>query len=483
MKTELASQKVELVKGLGLLDATMLVVGSMIGSGIFIVSADVARQVDSPGGLLLVWILSCLLTMIGALSIGEVGSLMPEAGGVYVYLREAYGPLYGFLYGWGTFLVVGAATIAAVAVAFAKFTGIFFPWFSASNWIWKIGVVGPYTVGLNAQNLLAILSIMFLTVVNMRGLRMGAVVQNIFTFAKTAAVLGLIVLGLTVGRNPAAVSANFGDLGRKLDWSLATIVAIAVAMVGPMFASSSWENGTFTAGETRNARRNVPLALALGAALVGALYILVNVTYLATLPLNGVAGGADVLARGIQHAAEDRVGAASAEVVLGPIGGYLMAVAIMISTFGCNNGLILAYPRVYYAMARDGLFFRSLGDLHAVTRTPNAALLLQGVWASALTLTGTYSDLLDSIIAASLIYYAMSVASVFVFRRTRPDAERPYRAPGYPFVPALYLVVLVGIEICLLVKKPNYTWPGFLIVALGIPVYYLWRSRSRDAAR
>jgi APA family basic amino acid/polyamine antiporter len=254
-------------------------------------------------------------------------------------------------------------------------------------------------------------------------------------------------------------------------------------MVGPLFASSSWENGTFTAGETRNARRNVPLALSLGAALVGALYILVNVTYLATLPLNGVAGGADVLARGIQHAAEDRVGAASAEVVLGPIGGYLMAVAIMISTFGCNNGLILAYPRVYYAMARDGLFFRSLGDLHAVTRTPNAALLLQGGWASALTLTGTYSDLLDSIIAASLIYYAMSVASVFVFRRTRPDAERPYRAPGYPFVPALYLLVLVGIEICLLVKKPNYTWPGFLIVALGIPVYFLWRSRSRDAVR
>lgn len=474
---------VELVKGLSLLDATMLVVGSMIGSGIFIVSADVARQMDSPGGLLIVWLLSCLMTIVGALSIGELGALMPEAGGVYVYLREAYGPLWGFLYGWGTFLVVGSATIAAVAVAFAKFTAIFFPWFSASNWIWKIGVVGSYTVGLNAQNLLAILSILFLTLVNMRGLRMGAMVQNVFTFAKTAAVIGLIALGLTIGRNEQAVSANFENMGRNLDWTLATLVAIAVAIVGPQFASSSWENGTFTAAETRNPRRNVPLALALGSALVMLLYMLVNFTYLTTLPLSGSPDGANVLARGIQHAAEDRVGAASAEVILGPLGGYLMAVAIMVSTFGCNNGLILAYPRVYFAMARDGLFFARLGELHPTTYTPNAALLLQGVWASALTLTGTYSDLLDCIIAAALINYAMSVACVFVFRRTRPNAERPYRAPGYPVLPALYLALLLGIEICLLVEKPTYTWPGFLIVALGIPVYFLWRKRPRATAR
>jgi APA family basic amino acid/polyamine antiporter len=472
----------EPVKGLGLLDATMIVVGSMIGSGIFIVSADVARQTDSPGGLLIVWLLSCLLTLVGALSIGELGALMPQAGGVYVYLREAYGPLCGFLYGWGVFLVIGSATIAVVAVAFAKFTGIFFPWFSSSNWIWQFGVLGPYTIGLNAQNLLAIVSILLLTAVNMRGLRAGAIVQNVFTFAKTAAVIGLVALGLTIGRNPAAVSSNFDSMWRNLDASLATLAAIAVAMVGPLFASTAWENATFTAAETRNPRRNVPLSLGLGSALVLTLYMLVNFTYLTTLPLSGTADGATVLARGIQHAAEDRVGAASAEVVLGPLGGYLMATAIMISTFGCNNGLILSYPRVYFAMARDGLFFTRLGELHPTTYTPNAALLAQGIWASVLTLTGTYSDLLDYIIAAVLIFYALAIASLFVFRRTRPDAERPYRAPGYPILPGLYLTFTVLLEVCLLVEKPKYTWPGFLIVALGIPVYFLWHSRSRVAS-
>lgn len=481
MKSQVAPQKLELVKGLSLFDATMLVVGSMIGSGIFIVSADVGRQMDSPGGLLLVWLLSCLLTLAGALSVGELGALMPQAGGVYIYLREAYGPLWGFLYGWGVFLVVGSATIAAVAVAFAKFSGIFFPWFSSSNWIWKIGVVGPYTIGLNAQNLLAILSILFLTAVNMRGLRTGAIVQNVLTFAKTAAVVGLVALGLTIGRNATAVSVNFEDMGRNLDWTLATLVAIAVAMVGPQFASCAWENATFTAAETRNPRRNVPLSLAYGAALVLTLYMLTNFTYLVTLPLSGAADGATAVARGIQHAAEDRVGAASAEVILGPIGAYLMATAIMISTFGCNNGLILSYPRVYYAMARDGLFFARLGELHPKTYTPNAALLLQGVWASALTLTGTYSDLLDYIVAVVLIFYAMAVGALFVFRRTRPDDERPYRAPGYPVVPVLYLAFSVFMEVCLLIEKPKFTWPGFIIVALGIPVYFLWRGRSRAA--
>jgi APA family basic amino acid/polyamine antiporter len=479
MKSQAAPRKVELVQGLGLLDATMIVVGSMIGSGIFIVSADVARQIDSPGGFLIVWLLSCLMTMVGALSLGELAALMPQAGGVYVYLREAYGPLCGFLYGWGVFVVIGSATIAVVAVAFAKFTGIFFPWFSSSNWIWEMGVVGPYTIGVNAQNLLAIASIVFLTLVNMRGVRAGALVQNMLTFAKTGAVVGLVAVGLTVGRNATAVSANFENMWRNLDWSPAMLVAIVVAMVGPLFASTAWENSTFTAAETRNPRRNVPLSLALGSAVVLTLYMLINFTYLTTLPLGGAADGVDVVARGIRHAAEDRVGAASAEAILGPLGGYLMATAIMISTFGCNNGLILSYPRVYYAMARDGLFFARLGELHPRTYTPNAALALQGVWASALTLTGTYSDLLDYIIAAVLIFYAMTIASLFVFRRTRPDAERPYRAPGYPVVPALYLAFAVLIEVCLLVEKPRYTWPGFLIVAAGIPVYFLWRRRLR----
>lgn len=471
-----------LVKGLGLLDATMLVMGSMIGSGIFIVSADVARQLGSPGGLILTWLLTAFLTLVGALSYGELAAMMPHAGGMYVYLREAYGRAWGFLYGWTVLLVIGSATIAAVAIAFAKFAGVFFPWFSSSNWIWKIGTIGPYTLGLNTQNLLAIVSIALLTWINMRGLRSGVLVQNLFTFAKCAAIVGLVLLGLTIGRNSQALEANFTHFWRNLDWSPHTWVLLATAMVGPLFASFAWENVTFTAGETRDPRRNIPLSLLLGAGAVMILYVLANVTYLVTLPLTGSADGGDILARGIQYAAEDRVAAASGETVLGPLGAYLMAAAIMVSTFGCNNGLILSYARVYFAMARDGLLFARLGRLHSTSHTPNAALLLQGIWAGFLTLTGTYSDLLDYVIFAVLLFYSLTIAALFVLRWKQPAADRPYRAFGYPLLPALYIALSVFIEVCLLIYKPKYTWPGLVIVALGAPVYFLWKRASPPAA-
>ncbi len=482
VRTAQPARPVELVRGLGLLDATMLVMGSMIGSGIFIVSADVARQVGSPAGLLLTWLATAFLTITGALAFGELAAMMPRAGGMYVFLREAYGPLWGFLYGWGTFLVTGSATIAAVAIAFAKFAGVFLPGVSSTNWLLEAGSIGPYTVGLNTQNLLAILSIALLTWVNMRGVRVGALVQDVFTLAKTGAVLALVGLGLTAGRNPEAVAANFHGFWRNLDWGTSTWVMLATAMVGPLFAAFAWENVTFTAAETREPRRNLPLSLLLGTGLVMALYVLSNLAYLCTLPLEGDPGGADVFARGIQHAAEDRVGAAAGQVIFGPAGAYLMAGAILVSTFGCNNGLILSYARVYYAMARDGLLFSRLGRLDPATASPNAALALQGVWASVLTLTGTYSDLLDFVIFAVLFFYILAIAGLFVLRVRRPEADRPYRAAGYPVLPAVYLALSLFIEVCVLVLKPRYTWPGLILVAAGVPVYFVWRRRASGPA-
>ncbi len=470
--------RVELVKGLGLADATMLVIGSMIGSGLFIVSADVARQVNSPGGLILTWLVTAFLTIVGALSFGELAAMMPRAGGMYVFLREAYNPLFGFLYGWTVFLVIGSATIAAVAIAFAKFTGVFLPWFSSTNWIWKIGTLGSYTIGLHTQNLLAIVSIVVLTWVNSRGLRSGVVVQNLLTLAKMAGIVVLVVFGLTLGRNAQALETNFTGFWRNLDWSGHTIILLAVAMVGPLFAAFAWENATFTAAETKDAKRNLPLCLLLGTGTVMTLYLLTNFSYLTTLPLAGNPQGSDVLARGIQYAAEDRVAAAAGEVVFGAAGAYFMAAAIMISTFGCNNGLILSYARVYYAMGRDKLFFSRLGQLNPKTHTPNAALFLQGIWASLLTLTGTYSDLLDYVIFAQMLFYVLTITAVFVLRRARPQAERPYKAFGYPLLPALYIAISVLIEVCILVFKPRYTWPGLILVALGIPAYFLWKNVS-----
>jgi APA family basic amino acid/polyamine antiporter len=452
-----------LVKGLGLVDSTMLVVGSMIGSGIFIVSADIARQVQSPGLLVTVWAATAVLTLIAALSYGELAAAMPQAGGQYVYLRESFGPLSGFLFGWTMFLVIQTGTIAAVAVAFAKFAGVFVPWISAQNHL-----IGSGRLGLTTQQLVGIAVVLLLSAVNMRGIRTGAVVQNVFTFAKTAALLGLVAIGFLLGRNPAALERNFGgNFWSGASGTLHIVRLVGVAMVGALFSADAWNNVTFTAGEVRNARRNLPISLALGVAIVMTLYLSANFVYLNVLPLEA-----------IQHAPEDRVATAAVEHILGPAGRQVMAAAIMISAFGCVNGLILAGARVYYAMALDGLFFRKAGTLEPRHHAPVFALALQGVWAMLLTLSGSYSDLLDYVIFAVLLFYILTIAGIFVLRRTRPEMERPYKAFGYPLLAAVYIAAAGLIEVLLLAYKPSYTWPGLIIVLLGVPVYYIWKPKS-----
>ena len=493
----------ELVKGLGLFDSTMIVIGSMIGSGIFIVSADIAHQVQSPGLLILVWLLSGLMTLICALSYGELAAAMPHAGGQYVYLRESLGPLAGFLYGWTMLLVIQTATIAAVAIAFAKFAGIILPWFSATDWVWRIGTfgpwklwfgsLGPYNVGLNHQNLLAVLSIVLLTWLNTRGLRVGKVVQNIFTVAKTGALAAVVLLGFLY-TTAVARSANFTGFWRNAGWNLMhpyppddpswmihTLTLLGVAMVGSLFAMDAWNNVTFTAAEVKSPSRNLPLSLAFGTGTVILLYTLANFAYLRVLPLSGNPSGSTALQRGIEFAADGRVGTAAMQVIFGPSGAILMAVAILVSTFGCNNGLILSGARIYYAMAKDGLFFASTGTVNG-HHAPAAALVVQCVWACVLCLSGTYGQLLDFLIFAAVIFYILTLSGLFLLRWRRPEMERPYRAFGYPFLPALYLVMAIFLEIQLLRYKPQYTWPGLIIVLLGLPVYGVWKwARGRAA--
>jgi APA family basic amino acid/polyamine antiporter len=447
-----------LVKGLGLVDATTIVMGSMIGSGIFIVSADIARQVQSPGLLMVTWIVTAILTIVAALSYGELAAAMPKAGGQYVYLREAFGPLWGFLYGWTLFMVIQTGTVAAVAVAFSKYTGVFFPLIAAENHVL------PF---LNTQQLLAIAVLVLLTWVNTQGLKAGSRVQNVFTFAKTAALLGLIVLGFVMGRNEAAVTRNFGDFwgGASFGWD--AIRLVGVAMVGSLFSSDAWNNVTFTAGEVRNPKRNLPLSLGIGVGVVSLLYLACNYVYLTALPLEQ-----------IQAASQDRVATAVGQQMFGPVAVQLLAAAIMISTFGCVNGMLLAGARVYYAMAQDRLFFRQAATLDPRSQAPSKSLWMQCAWACLLTMTGRYGDLLDYVIFAVLIFYMLTIAGIFVLRRTRPEMQRPYKAVGYPVLPALYIVAAGLIEILLLLYKPNYTWPGLIIVLLGIPVYYLWRKKE-----
>ena len=484
-----ASEPSPLLRVLGLRDATMLVVGSMVGSGIFIVSADIARQVKSPGLLLLVWLVTGFMTVIAASYYGELAAAMPHSGGQYVYLRESFGPLCGFLYGWSMLLIIQTATIAAVAIAFAKFAGVLLPWFSSSSWIWKIGSLGPftlwfgelgpYTVGLNTQNLLAILSIVALTWINLLGIRLGAFVQNLFTYTKMAALIGIVLLGVLFA-NSAALRANreaFWGMpglgsGSETEW-MALITQIGVAMVGALFAADAWNNVTFVGGEVKNPERTLPRALALGTGLVMFLYILINLAYLSVLPLAGSPDAATVFGRGIEYAAEDRVGTAAAEVVFGPAGAIVMAIAVMISTFGCNNGLILAGARVSYAMARDGVFFRQVG---AVNRhhVPGVALLIQGAWASLLCLSGTYGQLLDFLIFTVLLFYMMTMGAVFRLRR-RTGAHMSCYGLGFPLLPIIYLILAGFVELQLLRYKPQYTWPGLIVVILGIPIYYLWK--------
>jgi basic amino acid/polyamine antiporter, APA family len=478
----------EFTRGLGLYDSTMVVVGSMIGSGIFLFSADMSRTIGSPGWLLVAWALAGALTIVGALSYGELAAMMPRAGGQYVYIREAFSPLWGFLYGWTLFMVIQTGTIAAVAVGFGRYFGALLPWIADDQYLIRpIHISTGYAVSLSTTQLVGVLLIALLTWTNTRGLEYGRIIQNIFTTTKSGALAALILLGIFVGRNSAAVSDNFGSLwtvrsavpivpGLSAVTAFGLFVAICVAQTGSLFSADAWNNITFTAGEVKEPRRNIPLSLALGTIVVISLYLLANVAYLVTLPFEAV-----------QHAPADRVATATLNVIFPGAGTTIMAVAIMISTFGCNNGLILAGARAYYAMARDGLFFRSAGQLNDA-KVPAWGLVLQGVWAAALVLprtydvaTGTYgnlySNLLDYVISAALIFYILTIAGVFRLRRTRPHAERPYRAFGYPVVPALYIVGAATILLVLFIYKTSTTWPGLVIVLLGVPVYFAWRRR------
>jgi APA family basic amino acid/polyamine antiporter len=454
----MAAATPKLEQRLGLWSATTIVMGSMIGSGIFIVSADIARQVGSPGLLIAAWVFTALLTMMAALSYGELAAMMPQAGGQYVYLREAFGPLAGFLFGWTMFLVIQTGTIAAVAVAFAKFAGVFFPWIAADNQLL------PFV---NTQQVVAIVIVLVLTWVNTRGIGLGSLVQNVFTIAKTGALLGLVLLGLLLGRNDAAVTANFGNFWGDAASGWLVVKLVGVALVGSLFSSDAWNNVTFTAGEIRNPQRNVPLSLVLGVGIVSLLYIASNLVYLSVLPLEA-----------IKTAPQDRVATLVVSQFMGDGAAQIMAVAIMISTFGCVNGLILAGARVFYAMALDGLFFKPVTKLDPVTKAPVMSLVLQCVWTCLLTLTGRYGDLLDYVIFAVLLFYMLTIAGIFVLRRKRPDAPRPYKAWGYPVLPAAYVLLAGGVEVLLLLYKPTYTWPGLIIVLMGIPVFYMWRPKT-----
>ena len=497
----------KMVQTLGLFSSTAIVAGSMIGSGIFLVDADIARTANSPALVLGAWVVTGILTIIGALSYGELAAMMPKAGGQYVYLRESLGPLWGFLYGWTLFLVIQTGTIAAVCVAFGKFLGVFFPTISTTHWLWHIAhvppipvgpmVLGNMDIGVNTANLTGIVIVFLLAFVNMFGVKLGSVIQNVFTSAKALSLAGLVLLTLTVGRNATAWSANFGanlsEFWKNAGWSslhpvqvgiggpivlVNMLVILAVVQVGSLFSADAWNNITFTAGEVKNPRKNIPLSLIFGTGFVITVYVLATLGYLLVLPMHGDPHGATTMARGLQYASEDRVGTAALEVIFQSSGAYLMAAAILISTFGCANGLTLAGARVYYAMSRDGLFFKSVGKLNKKYKTPAAALVIQACWTALLCLSGTYSQLLDYIIVAVLVFYILTITGLFVLRFKRPHAERPYKALGYPVLPALYIVMAMWICIVLLRYKPQYTWPGIVLVLLGIPVYLFWSRRS-----
>jgi APA family basic amino acid/polyamine antiporter len=492
-------QEEKFVRGLGLLDSTMIVAGSMIGSGIFIVSAEISRQVGAPGWLLVVWVITGMLTLMAALSYGELAAMMPKAGGQYVYLREAFSPLWGFLYGWTLFLVIQSGTIAAVAVGFARYLGILWPKISEENYlIAPIRLGSGYAVSLSTAQLVGVLMIAFLTWMNTRGLELGKLVQNVFTIAKTGALIALIALGFLIGWRSDAVRANFGDLwtirgtlqdvgaGLTAATAFGLFIAICVAQTNSLFSADAWNNITFTAGEVKNPKRNIPLSLACGTVLVITLYLLANFAYLVTLPLTS-----------IQGVASDRVASATADVIFPGLGAMIMAVAIMISTFGCNNGLILAGARASYAMARDGLFFQSAGELNRF-HVPAWGLVIQGIWSAALILPrivktvdaegqptsygNLYGNLLTYVISAALIFYILTIAGIFRLRRTQPEAERPYRAFGYPIIPALYILGAATILVVLFLYQWPSTFPGLLIVATGFPVYFIWRSIGRKRA-
>ncbi len=489
----------QFVRAIGLFDGTMIVVGSMIGSGIFIVAADISRQTGSAGGLLLTWMLTGCLTIAAALSYGELAALFPHAGGQYIYLREAFSPLWGFLYGWTLFLVIQTGTIAAVAIGFARYLGVLLPVISPKTWVVPpINLGSRYAISLSVQQLVAILMIIFLTFLNTRGVKLGKWIQNVFTSAKMLALLGLILLCVVVGRNPAAIADNFShfwqvrdaqqiapganfltnwvpNVAASMGW-IGLLIALAVAQVGSLFSADAWNNIGFTAGEVKNPKRDVALSMAFGTIIVITLYVLANLAYLCALPLAQ-----------IQNAPDGRVATAALSAIFGAKGAVLMAVAIIISTFGCNNGLILAGSRVAYAMAKDGLFFRATGTLNE-RGVPGTALVYQGIWISVLILLRTrtadggygnlYNDLLDYVVFAVLLFYVLTIAGIFVLRRTKPNAERPYKAFGYPIVPLLYIVAATGIMVVLLLYRTQTAGAGMGIVLIGLPVYWLWSRQA-----
>jgi APA family basic amino acid/polyamine antiporter len=520
---------------LGLFDATMLVAGTMIGSGIFVVSSEVARYTGSSGWLMGVWVLTGVMTLMGALSYAELSAAMPQAGGQYIFLREAYAPLPGFLYGWTCFLVIQTGSIAAVAVVFAKYLGVLVPYLGTGHTLLEVKDVNlvitlplpwlekPLEIfkrpefTISYGQLVAVGIVVLLTLLNCRGVREGKWVQNLFTLAKIGALVVLIVLGLTVAADARAIAVNTADpwqvslaartterYQQVLEWLpqgglLVMLIVAGAVMTGPLFAADAWNNVTFTAGEVMNPRRNLPLSLFLGAGLVIVLYLLANVAYLAALPVEGDAQLAAQLKReydaastpeekaavekkyaaatfklGISHAREERVGTAVLEQASPSLGVRFMAIAIMVSTFGCVNGLILMGARLYYAMARDGLFFKSVGGLNG-RGVPAAGLILQGIWSVLLVFSGSYDELLDFVMFAVLLFYVLTVTGLFILRWRQPNLERPYRAFAYPVMPALYVLLCAVISAILLVVKPENTWPGLILVLAGIPVYFVWR--------
>ena len=465
------------VRGLGLFSATAIVAGGMIGSGIFVVSQDMAQTLGSPGWLLLAWLITAAMTVMVALGYGELAAMYPQAGGQYVYLREAYSPLFGFLYGWTLFMVIQSGTIAAVGVAFAKYLGVLVPGISTKHWLWHATdlTVGGKTIpiGLNSAQAVGIVIIALLTANNCINLRAGKWVQNVFTTAKVLSLGALIAVGLVFAMPDSAVhEAGFFTRRTGGDFStLPLFAALWACMVGSMFSADAWNNVTFVAAEARNPRRHIPLSLIIGAGGVVLLYLLVNVAYVNLLPFDLIA-----------HAPEQRVAAAAVGRVV-PWGAVAISIVVMVSTFGCLNGMILAGPRLYWAMAKDRLFFRAAGRLGKRSGVPVYGLVLQGVWSAVLALSGTYSDLLDYVIFAAMLFYVLTIVGIFVLRRRAPGLERPYRAWGYPVVPALYVVAALTMMGVLLIYKPLYTWPGLGIVALGLPVYVVWNMLRRRAAQ
>jgi len=460
---------------LGLLDATMIVAGSMIGSGIFIVSADITRNVGSAGWLIAVWLITGFMTLTAALSYGELSAMFPKAGGQYVYLKEAFNPLAGFLYGWSFFAVIQTATIAAVGVAFSKFLAYIVPGLGPENILANLGIIK-----INAGQLVSIVLIIFLTYINTKGIQGGKMIQTTFTVVKLLSLFGLIVFGLLLAAKGSVWNANWTDA-----WQMTTrdaqgtviggvagsaiLGAIAASMVGSIFSSDAWNNVTFIAGEVKNPRKNIGLALFLGTLIVTIIYVSANLMYISVLPLNEIAS-----------APQDRVAVAASKVIFGDMGTYVIAVMIMISTFGCNNGLILAGARVYYTMAKDGLFFKKTGELNK-NNVPEFALWIQCIVASILCLSGKYGDLLDMISFVVVMFYALTILGIFILRKNRPDAERPYKAFGYPLLPAIYILMAIAFCVLLIIYKPAFTWPGLIIVLAGIPIYFMAvATRKKD---